>query len=64
MIHFVTGAADLETAVAGIRRETRRLVRRQHAWFKSGDERIMWVDAQDLDAAVGVVSAAVQERMR
>jgi tRNA dimethylallyltransferase len=34
MADCVGGASDLQTAVARIRRETRRLVRRQRAWFR------------------------------
>jgi tRNA dimethylallyltransferase len=61
MAEYVVGAADLDTAVARVRHETRRLVRRQHAWFRPSDERIMWVDASDPEATVHAVTAAIQD---
>jgi tRNA dimethylallyltransferase len=60
MADYVTSAIDLDTAVERIRHETRRLVRRQHAWFRPNDERIMWVDAMDPDGAARAVEAAIQ----
>lgn len=44
MVEHVLGKIDLETAVAQVKRETRRLIRRQHAWFRPADERITWLD--------------------
>lgn len=40
---------DLRTALAETQRATRRLARRQRAWFRAGDPRIQW--SPSLDAA-------------
>ena len=64
MVEYVTGAADLDTTIARIRRETRRLVRRQHTWFRLSDERIMWLDAQDKIAAAAVAAGLIEGVMR
>ncbi len=47
MVEYVKGSIDLDTARARIRRETHRLIRRQFTWFRTGDARIMWLDASD-----------------
>jgi len=47
MADYVTGVTSIDTAIERIRRETRRLVRRQRAWFRATDERIMWLDAAE-----------------
>ncbi len=57
MADCVTGKTDLDTAIVRIGRETRRLVRRQHAWFSPTDERINWLEA---DEPAGIVSAAME----
>ncbi len=41
------GEASVEEAVALIKRNTRRFVRQQGAWFKRSDPRIHWLDARD-----------------
>jgi tRNA dimethylallyltransferase len=45
MIAFVEGRVSLDETVAAIRRETRRLMRRQRAWFRADDVRINWLDS-------------------
>ena len=60
MANYVVGLIDLDTAVARVRHETRRLVRRQHAWFRPSDERIMWVDAVDPEVAARAVATAME----
>jgi tRNA dimethylallyltransferase len=57
MADCVTGKTELSTAMVRIGRETRRLARRQHAWFSPTDERINWLDVDDPS---GIVSAAVK----
>jgi len=52
MARYVLGEVDLETAVAQVKQETRRLIRRQHAWFGPSDTRIAWLDGADLEGAV------------
>jgi tRNA dimethylallyltransferase len=41
----LAGACSIEDAVARIKTETHRLARMQHAWFRSADARIRWLDA-------------------
>lgn len=64
MADFISGVTDLEAAVARIRRETRRLIRRQDAWFRVSDERIMWLDAEEQSSAMERASAAIAGAMR
>ncbi len=52
MIEYVKGQVSLDDAVAGIRRETRRLIRRQRAWFREADPRIHWLDYTQPDEAL------------
>jgi len=49
---YVRGEVDLGTAIAQVKQETRRLIRRQHAWFSPSDTRIVWLDGADPEAAV------------
>jgi len=42
---YLQGEVSLEEAVALIKRETRRFVRRQHTWFRRDDPRIIWFDS-------------------
>ena len=44
------GEITLEEAVQRTKFQTHRMARRQHAWFKGGDERINWLDAGSPDA--------------
>ena len=39
------GEIELDEAVRAIKTRTHRFARRQHAWFRAGDERIAWFDA-------------------
>jgi len=55
MARYVLGTIDLDTAVALVRKETRRLVRRQHAWFRPSDGRIRWLDGSDTEKALDEV---------
>ena len=41
---YLRGECSLEVAVAAMRRDTRRFVRRQANWFRPGDSRILWLD--------------------
>ena len=42
---FLRGEYSLEQAIAAIRRETRRFVRHQAAWFRPSDPRLQWFEA-------------------
>ena len=53
------GEMSLEAAVEGIKTQTHRLARRQYTWFKPGDPRIHWIDADGpgmVETAVAAVS--------
>jgi len=52
MAQYVLGKTDLPTATSQVRKETRRLIRRQHAWFRPSDERIVWLDRAEPDVAL------------
>ena len=52
MAEYVLGKTDLATATAQVRKETRRLIRRQHAWFRPSDERIVWLNRAEPEAAL------------
>ncbi len=43
---FLRGECSLEQAIAAIRRETRRFVRQQAAWFRPSDPRLQWFEAR------------------
>jgi len=60
MTEYVEGRSDLNTTVCRIRRATRRLIRRQHAWFRPSDERIVWLNGANGDAAVEQAVRIVQ----
>jgi tRNA dimethylallyltransferase len=51
MAQYVLGQVDLGTATAQVKQETRRLIRRQHAWFGPSDAHIVWLDGADPEAA-------------
>jgi tRNA dimethylallyltransferase len=55
MCAHVAGEMTLEEAVERAKTGTHRLARHQNAWFKSGDERIQWVEAVE-----GVAATALQ----
>lgn len=48
----VLGRCDRDATVARIRKETRRLIRRQQSWFRPSDERIRWLDWRYRDIAI------------
>ena len=57
---YLDGELSLEEAVAGTKTKTHRLARRQYAWFKPGDPRICWLDADGpglTERATDMVSA-------
>ena len=60
MMEYVLEKSDLETTVAHIKRETRRLIRRQHAWFRPTDERIIWLDYEDRAAALDYAARIIE----
>ncbi|MFW6056353.1 MAG: tRNA (adenosine(37)-N6)-dimethylallyltransferase MiaA [Chloroflexota bacterium] len=64
MIEYVKGTISLEEAVAGIRRETRRLIRRQRAWFRETDPRIHWLDYAEPDKALRQAASLVEGAAR
>ena len=45
MAAYVRGELTLEEAMARIKTATHRFARHQYAWFKPGDSRIQWLDA-------------------
>ena len=44
---YLSGQSRLEEAVARTKTQTHRMARRQYTWFKLGDPRIHWLDADD-----------------
>ncbi len=52
---------DEATALERTRRATRRLVRRQAAWFRPGDPRIDWRDGADPDGVAAALEAAARD---
>ncbi len=48
-------------AIARTQAATRRLIRRQNAWFRPVDPRIEWVEGADVEGVVGAVEAAASE---
>jgi tRNA dimethylallyltransferase len=47
LIHYLRGSLSLDDAVTEAKKETRRFVRRQYAWFPLGDPNILWLEAGD-----------------
>ena len=45
LARVVAGELSLESAAAEIKRRTHRFARNQLTWFRRGDERIRWSDA-------------------
>jgi tRNA dimethylallyltransferase len=43
---FLRGECSLDEAIVAIRRETRRFVRQQAAWFRPSDPRLHWFEAR------------------
>ena len=60
MIEHVKGMISLDEAIDGIRRETRRLIRRQRAWFRETDPRIHWLDCSQPDEALNQAASLIQ----
>jgi len=58
---YLAGEIDLETAVERTKTGTHRLARHQNSWFKTGDERIRWIEAGEssLDAAINLIRATM-----
>lgn len=54
IVRYLRGEETLTEAVGDLQRATRRFVRQQRNWFRSGDERIRWFQAQPDPAAVVV----------
>ncbi|MEZ4503393.1 MAG: tRNA (adenosine(37)-N6)-dimethylallyltransferase MiaA [Dehalococcoidia bacterium] len=54
----------IEEAIARTKIETHRLIRMQATWFRLDDDRITWLDASDLEAAVEAVEAALPAPLR
>jgi tRNA A37 N6-isopentenylltransferase MiaA len=42
---YLDGEYDLDEAIRRHKSANHRLVRRQNAWFKEGDQRIRWLEA-------------------
>jgi tRNA dimethylallyltransferase len=55
------GETSVANAIAATQMATRRLARRQGAWFRAGDPRIVWLDADDV--VPGRATAAVEQRL-
>ncbi len=47
MIEHLRGRLSLEQAVYETKKETRRFVRKQYAWFPLGDHSILWLNADE-----------------
>jgi len=60
MIAYVRGQSSLSGAVTMIQRETRRLMRRQRAWFRADDPRIQWLDHGSRDQATSDALRLIQ----
>ena len=57
---YLAGTLTLSEAVERTKTQTHRLARRQYAWFKPGDPRIQWLDA-DEPGVVEKAAAAVSD---
>lgn len=57
----VAGEWDEPLALARTKRNTHRLIRKQHTWFRPQDRRIAWVDGRDTEAIVAAVEHAFDE---
>lgn len=58
MIGYLRGQYNRETAIALIKKDTRRFVRQQANWFRPGDASIDWLDAGEV--SVGAVVASLR----
>lgn len=57
---YLDGELSLDAAVDRTKTQTHRLARRQYTWFKPGDPRIRWLEADDPDT-VETAAAMVSE---
>jgi tRNA dimethylallyltransferase len=60
------GEMSLSEASERIKQETHRLARMQHTWFRAGDERIQWVDADApdlMEQALATLPAGLRGRL-
>lgn len=55
------GDWDEAESIARTQAATRRLIRRQAAWFRPADSRINWIDGSDLYGVVAAVEAEFEE---
>jgi tRNA dimethylallyltransferase len=62
LIQYLNGSLALDAAVVETKKETRRFVRRQYAWFPLGDPSILWLEAGD--HAQAAAEKAVADFMR
>ena len=58
---FLRGECSREEAIAAMKRDTRRFVRRQYNWFRLADARIRWLDAT-LEIDRDLLTIVQQER--
>jgi tRNA dimethylallyltransferase len=62
---FLAGTIDLETAVAQLKRDTRRYAKRQLSWFKA-DPRVVWLTrnegSETADETAGQIAARLAHR--
>jgi tRNA dimethylallyltransferase len=61
-VAFVRGDLDEEAFLEEAVRSTRRLVRRQRAWFRR-DPRVRWFDGTDIAHATGEVRAYLEQHV-
>ena len=60
MLDYLNGLCTLEEAVQLIKRNTRRLAKRQMTWFRR-DERIRWIDVEKYDSLDEIADKIVLE---
>ena len=65
LLNHLRGRWDLETAVAMLKRDTRRYARRQLTWFRA-DARIEWLDVGGISLAetAGIIAQAAEGLVR
>lgn len=61
---YIQNRIGLEEAVREIKKETRRLVRKQYNWFRLTDRRIHWFDLEDESASIANIVAVVRDFLR
>lgn len=55
---FMDGAYDREEAIRLLKRNSRRYAKRQMTWFKK-DEEIYWMQPNDLEKAIQLISKSL-----